>query len=261
MSKKPLPSISHPTLVVTLPVSKKKVKYRPFVIREQQALLLVKESDDVDSIYATIEDVLNTCTSGTLDLDTIPLCDLSYLFLQMHIASSGPEITIKAVCDDIACKNDILMRIDLSNVTVSDIVDTKIALTDEVGMVLRYPTYADTLVLANLKKDAVAAIFHLVEQIYDEESVYPKSEYTLDEFRAWFDTMSDKQLLAIYEFVDKIPNIIYDLEYHCPKCKKKHSKRLEGLQTFFRLSTESKLIGRLLQNQHDSDDGVQPNAE
>lgn len=241
MSKKALPTISHPSLSIELPLSKKKIKFRPFIVREQQVLLLAKESEDPDSIHATITDVLNSCTLGTVDLDDISLCDLSYLFLQMHIASVGPEIALKTVCEDVACKNDIILNFDLSVVGISEPPSNKIQLTPDVGMMMRYPTYRDTVELAKMKDDAIAAIYLIFESAFDSSSVYPKSEYTLEEFREWFLSMRDEQIEKVYEFVDKIPDISHDLEYHCPKCKKKHSKRLEGLQTFFRLSSESKL--------------------
>jgi hypothetical protein len=241
MSKKPLPSINHPTLSIELPVSKNRVKYRPFVVREQQVLLLAQQSEDPDSIHDTISEVLTSCTGGTVDLDTISLCDLSYLFLQMHIASVGPELTIKAKCSNEECGSDILMNFDLSLVGVSEMTDTNVKLTNEVGMIMRYPTYKDTVELTKLRGDSIAAVFLLVDSIYDADSVYAKNDYTLEEFREWLLSMSDDQLKKVYYFVDKIPDICYDLEYHCPNCKTKHSKRLEGLQTFFRISSKAKL--------------------
>lgn len=252
-SKKPLPTINHPSLSIDLPLSKKKVKFRPFIVREQQVLLLANQSDDPDSIYATITDVLTSCTGGSVDLETISLCDLSYLFLQMHIASVGSDITLKTECEDPSCKYDILMNFDLSNVGISDAPELRIQLTSDVGMRMRYPTYRDTLDLAKIKADAIAAIYLLVDTIYDTDSVYDKTEYELEEFRDWFLTMSDTQLEQVYQFVDKIPDICYDLKYHCPKCKKEHSKRLEGLQTFFRLSASSKVGRGILPDEYDPD--------
>lgn len=246
MSKKGLPSISHPMLSIELPLSKNKVKFRPFTVREQQVLLLAKQSQDPDSIYATISEVLSSCTGNTLDLENVSLCDLSYLFLQMYIASSGSDITLKAKCSTEECGTEILMRFDLNEVGISEITEKKIQLTQDVGMILRYPTYKDTLTLAQIKDDPEAAIYLLVESIYDSESVYEKSDYTLDEFRTWFTDMSTEQLQKVYHFVDKIPDIKYDLKYHCPKCKTQYSKPLEGLHTFFRLGAESKLGGGVL---------------
>ena len=248
MSKKGLPSISHPMLSIELPLSKAKVQFRPFTVREQQVLVLAQQSEDIDSIYASISNVLSSCTNNTIDLESTSLCDLSYLFLQMYIASNGSDITLKTVCSNEECKHDILMRFDLTEVGISTPVDRKIQLTTDVGMILRYPTYKDTLELAKVKNDPEAAIFLLVESIYDSDSVYEKSDYTLDEFREWFVSMSADQLQKVYNFVDKIPDISYNLKYHCPKCKKQYSKPLEDLQTFFRLGAQSKLDRGVLQD-------------
>lgn len=236
MSK--LPKINQPTLVTGLPISKQKVKYRPFVVREQQSLLLAQQSEEPESIYSTIEDVLESCTAGTVDLESVPLCDLSYLFLQIHIASVGQEITVTTPCDNKECNNKIQIQLNLENVEISEATSNIVKIENDIAIKFRYPTYKDTLILSQSSEDPVVGIYHLVDSIFDELGIYTKDDYTLEEFKVWFGDMNDKQLSAIYEFVDGLPELVYDLKYTCPKCKNEHSKRLEGLDTFFRLSYE-----------------------
>ena len=240
--KKPLPTLNQPTLVATLPVSQKKIKYRPFVVREQQALLLANESDDPDSIYATIEDILTTCTSNTVDVPNLYLADLAYLFLQLHISAVGPEIRLVSKCSAEDCGEKILLNVDLSTVSTSPAPDRTVNLTnDGVGIKFRFPTYSDTKVMAESGDRPIAGIFHLVEFIYDSESIYSKSDYTLDEFEEWVLSMGDSQMDSIYQFAKSLPDLVLDLNYTCPKCKKEHSKRVEGLHSFFRLSRGDEL--------------------
>lgn len=237
MSKKPLPIINYPKLVLELPVSKQKIKYRPFVLREQQVLLLAKESGDKESIYECIVEVLTSCTDGSLDVRKTPLCDLSFLFLQMRIASIGPEMVVKTTCSKEDCGNEILMNLSLEDVKVSEVRNNKIMVTDDVGIIFRFPTYEDTLTLADYKNKPYHVIYHLVDSIFDAESVYAKADYTPEEFEDWVKGFDDKQVAALWEFSENIPDVYLDVNYHCPKCKEKYSKRLEGLHTFFRLSS------------------------
>src|SRR5437879_3509784 len=100
MTKLNLPIVNAPTLICDLPLSKKKIKYRPFVVREQKVLLLAQESGEDEVIYATIRDVIKACTNGEVDLETLPITDLSWLFLQMKISSSGPEQKFNQDCTE-----------------------------------------------------------------------------------------------------------------------------------------------------------------
>lgn len=235
-NKKPLPTLNAPTMVATLPVAGTKIKYRPFVVGEQQALALASQSEDEDTIFETIADVLTECTSG-LDIKSLSLADLSYLFLQLHIASVGQEVQVKTECENTECKYEMLLNLNLGEVTVSEKKDNKVFLTQDVGIIFKFPTYEDTLQLSKLSSDPIAGIYYMIESIFDSEMVYDKSDYSLEEFKKWFLSMNDNQLERIYEFVDTLPDLVYDLKYSCPMCKKEHSKRLEGLHTFFRLSS------------------------
>lgn len=257
--KKPLPILNQPSIVATLPICKKDITFRPFVVREQQSLLLAQESGDPKTIYETIKSAISTCTNGTLDVSKLALADLAYFFLQMHISSVGNTIDLTLKCDD--CETKVEYPLDLNDVKVSEVKSNKIMLTPTVGIVFRYPTYEDTVVFAEFASEPVKGVYHIVESIFDEDMVYTKSDYSSDEFAEWLSGMSDKQLEKLFEFVDSVPDLFYMMDWTCPKCKKKHSKRLEGLQTFFRLSYEYGNSGRLLSNKHNSDDGVQSESE
>jgi len=238
MQKNPLPTLNSPSLVATLPISKQKVKYRPFVVGEQQALVLAQESEDEDAIFETISDVLTQCTGNTINIKSLSLADLSYLFLQLHIASVGQEIQVTTECENSDCKHEILINLNLNQVYTTEVNDNKVFLTQDVGIIFNYPTYEDTFALAKYHNDPIAGIYHLIVSIFDSDMVYDKSDYSLEEFKKWFLQMNDDQLGKIYKFVDDLPELVYDLKYTCPKCRHEHSKRLEGLHTFFRISSE-----------------------
>lgn len=235
-NKKRLPRLNQPTLVTTLPLSGEKVRYRPFVTREQHALNLAHQTEDYESMFSTIEDVLGTCTANTINMETISLGDLAWLFLQIRIAAVGNELRLTTKCEDKECDYDILININLSDVGMSKENNSTIELDSDVSIKFRYPTYRDSLALTKFADDSVAAIHHLVDCVFTQDEVYAKDDYDITEFKEWFGDMNDTQLGKIYEFVDGLPDLLYELKYSCPKCKKEHSKRLEGLQTFFRLS-------------------------
>lgn len=234
--KKPLPYINSPALLCTLPLSKIKVQFRPFVVKEQKALLLAQQSEDEEVIYATIKEVIKSCTNNTVDLEKLPLTDLSYLFLQMKISSSGNDIKFKTTCENIECNSTILIEFDLSLVKIdASKSNLTVALTSTVGVIFKYPTIVESLI-GNIPNNTVNFIASIIEKIYDAESVYDRTDYTELELVDWIENLNDSQLIKIKQFIDEIPELKQELNYKCQKCNKEHRKLLEGLQDFFRNS-------------------------
>jgi hypothetical protein len=236
--KKTLPTISAPTLVVELPISKIKVKYRPFVIKEQKALLLAQESKDADTVLETIKSVLESCTSGTLDFSKIPTADLAYFFVQIRIASVGPEVKFQDVCEK--CENELVLSMSLSDVSIDTTdIKTNVKITNDVGIIFRLPTVTDVFDLSDSDDRSTKMLYTLIESVYDADSVYEKSDYTEEEFVAWIENMNEVQVSAIKEFVDSIPELSHTLKFTCSNCGHEQSRTLEGLHNFFRFGASS----------------------
>lgn len=232
--KKTLPNVSAPTLVVVLPVSKQKVKYRPFVIREQKALLLAQEAKEQDIVFETIKSVIESCTHGTLDFDKTPTIDVAYFFLQLRIASVGPAVRFGVNCTECNTENVLNMSLDDVKVDASNIV-TDIKISDTVGIKLRLPTINDAMILDSTTEDkSLKLLYSLIENIYDEESVYNKNDYTEEEFAEWIGGFNDSQAAQFEKFLSSIPELKHELTFECTNCGHSQSRTLEGLHNFFR---------------------------
>lgn len=239
MSKKPLPNVAAPVLSCKLPVSGKKVKYRPFLVKEQKALLLAQQSEDEETIYDTIKSVIAAASNDTVEFDTIPVADLAYFFLQLRIASVGPEVNFTMPCTE--CETAIDVQLMLDQITVEADTSLKtVNITETVGIVFRYPTLADSYTINEDDEDAsIRVIYNLIENVYDEDQIYKKSDYTEDEFKEWLLSLNESQVLNIDKFVASIPELTHTFEATCPSCGTKQSRSLVGLQSFFRLGNAS----------------------
>lgn len=232
--KKMLPNVSAPTMIVELPVSRQKVKYRPFVIREQKALLLAQEAKDADVVLETIKSVIESCTSGTLDFDKTPTVDVAYFFLQLRIASVGPNVRFGMKC--VACEEENIINMSLEDVKidVSKLV-SEVKVTDTVGVKFRLPTINDALILDSETGDkSIRLMYSLIEYIYDEDSVYQKADYTEEEFADWLNNLNDAQISRFSGFIETIPELSHTLSFDCHACNHTQSRTLEGLHNFFR---------------------------
>ena len=239
MSKRPLPSVSTPTLIITLPLSKKTIKYRPFTIKEQKSLLLAQESSDKSTISETIYSVINSCTDGTLDIKTIPVPDIGFFFLQLRIASVGSDVRFSLKCKN--CDTKLLIGLNLSDVKIkTDDYNPVVRLTNDVGITFRLPTLEDAVdENDNTVNKTVQMLYAVMENIFDEEQVYTKADYSLQEFSDWLDSLNDHQLKKIQKFVESIPELSHTLHITCHSCGEKQSRTLEGLHNFFRLSSST----------------------
>jgi hypothetical protein len=239
MSKKPLPTIQGPTLNCELPVSKKKIKYRAFNVREQKALMLANESQDHEVIYDTVRELVLACTSGELDTSLAPSADVAYFFVQLRIQSVGPELKFSMKCDH--CEESVIINYSLESLAV-DMKDfkTNVDISDGIGLQFRVPSLADAKHLDVNNPDSVIKMLYVIlEMIYDENQVYEKSDYTFEEFRDWIENFNDDQLDKIYEWVSSIPELRHELNFVCNHCQQQNSKLLEGLHSFFRLGDDA----------------------
>jgi T4 bacteriophage base plate protein len=237
VTKKTLPVVSSPTINITLPVSQTKVKYRPFIVKEQKAMLLAQQTNDLETISTTIKDVVSACTFGTIDYSKIPVADLAYFFLQLRISSVGPEVRFGLRCEHCSEENIVNMSLDAVTVDTSQTKDT-VMISDTVGIKFRYPSVEDTFQKGG-KDKTIEMIYSLLIQVFDEEQVYEKQDFTLEEFSDWVDGLTDSSLVKIKEWIDNLPELTHRIDFTCVHCRKENSKLLGGLHNFFRLGNDT----------------------
>lgn len=236
--KKPLPKVELPLLVDTLPISKVKITYRPFVVKEQKSLLLAQASEDQDSVFETICEIIKSCTNGTVDVTNTPYGDISWLFLKIANASVGPEHAINFVCENTECVQEFVINLNLDDVGMKNPDhEAKIMISESVGVKLRNPTFIDLMEIEKMVDDTVSIIHYLIDYVFDEEQVYSKEEYSIEEFTQWMEGFTDEQLIKFEQVIRDLPDISHTYEFSCPACGKKHRKLVEGLLAFFRIKS------------------------
>ena len=97
----PLPTIETPTYELKMPSTGKKIKYRPFLVKEEKLLIIALESRNQIEITNSVKDVLKKCilTRG-VKVDDLPTFDIEYLFLNIRSKSIGESINIMVTCPD-----------------------------------------------------------------------------------------------------------------------------------------------------------------
>jgi len=228
-----LPILQTPTYELTLPSTNKKVKYRPFLVREYKILLTSIEADATE-IARIVTELIDNCTFNKLDVSKLAHFDIEYMFLNIRARSISETADIIINCD---CGTKIEHTIDITNLEIVKEKDlsNKIMLTDEAGVVLRYPRFEEMLdIYDNVNTiKIVDLVTNCIDAVFTKEDYFDSTSYTNEELSNFVNTFTKKQFDLLEEFFRKIPKIVQHVEKDCPSCKKINKVDIEGIQNFF----------------------------
>ena len=236
-----LPVLETNTFELTLPSSDVKVKYRPFLVKEEKILLQAMESQQQKQIVQALKDIVSVCTYGQLNVDELPTFDLEYVFLQIRSKSVGEVAKLKVLCpDDKATYTDIEVDLSTVDVHVDDEHNNKI-LVDEnkkVGVLMKYPTINSVDPTKDYSKGAdTKTLFKVISdgiyQIFEGEQVHMAKDYSADELNQFIESMDSKSFKKIQKFYETMPKLRHEVEVTNPKTKVKSKITLSGLTDFF----------------------------
>jgi hypothetical protein len=234
-----LPILQQPIFEVYLKSLDKKVKFRPFLVKEEKILLMARESDDNDSTVDAIKQVLQNCLienkdGSVLDIDSLPLFDVQMLFTHLRMKSIGETITLQYTCDKEDCGKENRYNLDLNKVKyeITPGHSNVIQLTDDVGVKLRYPTIASRLTDSeDLLEDSYKLILQHLDSVFDAEQIY--TDYTKEELLQFIDSLSADQLDKILNFFATSPKVVLEDVATCKSCSQINKIYAEDLYSFF----------------------------
>jgi len=243
-----LPKLTVPTHFLTIPSTQKKIKYRPFLSGEEKILMLVKQSENQDEILTAMTEIIDACTYGQLQVNSLAMFDIEYIFLQLRAKSVGEIIEIDMKCaneippvdDDDSkpkqCGNLIpfVINIDDINITKPEDHSKVIMLQDDIGITLRYPSVSDFAIIDDFGNDDIKIITYLMETIFDGENVYDSGDTSQEDIDEFMSTISTKQLETIRnKFFYNMPSLEHTAKYKCSKCGYVGEYTFKGINDFF----------------------------
>jgi hypothetical protein len=238
-----LPKIDTPIYELDLPLSKKHVRFRPFLVKEQKNLLMAMESGDSKSIEQNVKQVLNNCTvTENIDIEKLPVLDVEYYFLNLRARSVGEVVENKYRCDNqvdgSACGNIMETSINLLDIKIEGVKenDDVIQLTDTISIKLKYPEFSVINKLSKLtdvSDIAFEMIADSVEYIFDGEQFYYAKETTTEELVEFIESLNQQQFAKIEDFFANLPKLEKKIEMKCSRCGFEHRLDVEGLESFF----------------------------
>ena len=237
----PLPKINTPTYELVLPSSGKKIKYRPFLVREEKILIMALETEDVIQITDSVIQILNSCslTKG-VDITKLATFDIEYLFLNVRSKSVGETVEIILTCPD-DNKTTVPTSIDIDSTKIKKDRKHKdtIKLDDNLSLKLKYPSmqqFIENNFEASDKNEVsntLDMIVSCMDVIFNEEESWPASESTKKELEDFVDQLNTKQFKMIENFFATMPKLTHTVKVKNPITNVESTIVLEGLAAFF----------------------------
>ena len=237
----PLPTISTPTYELVLPSSNRKIKFRPFLVKEEKILILAMESQDTKQIANAVKNVISHCilTKG-IKVEKLSTFDIEYLFLNIRGKSVGEDIEVMVTCpDDGKTQVPALINIDSIKVQKSDDHEKDIKLDDQYTLRMRYPSLNEfiknnfaTATEMNVD-DTFDLIASCIDQVYSEEESWSHQECTKKELSDFIESLNSNQFKMVEKFFETMPKLSHTVKVTNPNTKVESEIKIEGLQSFF----------------------------
>lgn len=156
-----LPKVPQPIHTVKIPNTKKEYQYRPFLMKDDKAILNARAIGDDHTIRTTIGDVVQSSVlTKNVDVGNLPFYEVEYLYLKSYSVSNTDRIPVTYTCNNIVknineetgeeiegtehrCGTQSKNTLNLGNIELvfSDLIDKVIKVNDNITINLEYPGY------------------------------------------------------------------------------------------------------------------------
>ena len=232
-----LPTMDLPTYELVVPSTKKKIKFRPFLVKEEKILLMALETNDEKNIRESIYELLKSCITTRIKLENLATFDLEYIFLNIRAVSVGEIVQMNVICQDDE-KTQITYNLNLTEAEVifPEGHTNKIMLTDTLGVMMKYPSFdgfVESQFTEDKEFDVIKVVAESIDQIFQGEEVFDESTTSKKEFVQFVESLTSPQLEKIQEFFETSPRLEHKFKVTNPNTGVESEYTLRGLQNFF----------------------------
>jgi len=234
-----LPKLTTPTYELEIPSTDEKIKYRPFLVKEEKILMMAMESKSSADITQAVKDIVMECTFNKVNISNMPMFDVEYIFLNIRSKSVGEVSKLKILCqDDGKTYADVELDLNEVKVQVGDDHTNKIELTEDMGLIMKYPTidsFSETGIRDINPSNMLDVISTCILQIYEKkgEKTYDPKDQTKKELTEFIEQLNTKQFKDVQKFFETMPKLKHEITVKNPKTKKENKVTLTGLNDFF----------------------------
>jgi len=228
-----LPKLTTPTYELDLPSTGEKIKYRPFLVKEQKLLMMAQESRDEKQISEMIQQLIGACTFGKVDAIVSPIFDVEYVFLQLRIRSVGAKIEMNVTCpDDETTEVPVSINLEEVNVLNDEKHTNMVDVTDTIKMVMKYPQLSDMQSMKNTTENIFKLLMQCITEVRDGDTIHNRADISDKELSEFVDSFNTNQLQSLMRFFETMPKVRHIINVTNPNTKVTSEVVLEGMDSF-----------------------------
>lgn len=234
-----LPKINNaPKYSLTIPSSKKVVRYRPYLIKEEKVLMLAMESQDPHQMLNAVVDTIQACIEDPIDITQLTSFDVEYIYVQLRSKSVGEVAKVGLICGSCKHTNEVQIRVDDIDVEYPAEVNKTIKLSDTIYLKMKWPKYNEIISIDNFigmtpAQQSMELISLCIDSVQTDTDNIKLSDEPKEEVSAFIDSLNSQQFKMIKDFVDSMPKMKHSVSTKCEKCGSENEMRLEGIKDFF----------------------------
>ena len=233
-----LPKLDTPTYTLELPSTGEEIKYRPFLVKEQKTLLILQESEDKRDIINGLQKIVTDCTFDKLNMSKMPIFDFEYLFLKIRCKSVGETAELNLTCpDDNVTTVPVTINLDEIDVKVTEEHTDTIKITDNINMVLRWPTIHDVgdveVTTDNLVDNVLALLKKCITQINEGDTIHNRTDMSSEELDEFIDSLPSDTFEDVGKYFETMPQLLHVVNITNPNTKVDNEIVIQGLESFF----------------------------
>jgi hypothetical protein len=228
-----LPKLNTPTYELKLISLDSPIQFRPYLVKEEKILMIASETGDEKSIIRALTQIVKSCTFDKVDIESLPVFDIEYLFLNIRGKSVGEIVKLNVTCPDDK-KTTVSKEININDVKVqknenhNDIIN----INDTIKIIMKYPTLKDVTNLDTKKTEELFKVIpKCIKSVYEGEKII--EDFTDEEINDFVNNLNSGQFKSIQDFFETMPRLKHDIEVDNPVTKTKSTVTLEGVQSFF----------------------------
>jgi len=228
-----LPKLQTPTYELKLETLDSPIQFRPYLVKEEKILMIASETGDEKSIIRALTQIVKSCTFDKIDVESLPVFDIEYLFLNIRSKSVGESVKINVTCPDDK-KTTVSKEVNINDVKVKKNENHKniIDVNDTIKIVMKYPTLKEITSIDTRKtEDLFKVIPKCIKSVYEGEKII--EDFTDEEISDFVNNLNSKQFKSVQDFFMTMPRLKHDIEVDNPVTKVKSTVTLEGVQSFF----------------------------
>ena len=231
-----LPKLETPIYELELPSTGKKIKYRPFLVKEHKNLMIALESEEETQLRDSLASIISGCTFNKIDPFEVPMFDIEFMFLRIRGKSVGEKIKLNVLCpDDNKTRVDVEINLGDIDVHMKAEHTNEVSVTDDIKIIMRYPSLNDIVdIKDNQEIDQVfSMIKRCVNEVHEGETIHRRIDFSEKDLDEFIDSLTTETFENLGDFFQTMPKVMHVLKIKNPKTKKTGEVVIEGIQNFF----------------------------